>query len=204
MFSEGALPQSGLSIRANRYWRAFCFRGRTLNRPHTRKNQPTPGFSATGSYPFKRVFGEIIEQPDTFSDHTSPNETSGQRGESLNTPNQLTILDNSTLADSRYLSACPDLDYFRLADNLSGTLVIISQKPVSGGLPVRRPAARMERLFWGVVAAPKSYRARVGIDLCSDFNEVAFRVAHHRFVVSVSSYPRTSSYGHSGCAHGSY
>ena len=48
------------------------------------------------------------------------------------------------------------------------------------------------------------YRARVGIDLCSDFNEVAFRVAHHGFVVSVSSYPRTSSYGHSGCAHGSY
>jgi hypothetical protein len=61
-----------------------------------------------------------------------------------------------------------------------------------------------DRLFWGVVAAPKSYRAGAGIDLCSDFNEVAFRVAHHRFVVSVSSYPRTSSYGHSGCAHGSY
>ena len=51
---------------------------------------------------------------------------------------------------------------------------------------------------------PESYRAQVGIDLCGDFNEVAFRVAHHRFVVSVSSYPRTSSYGHSGCAHGSY
>ena len=78
---------------------------------------------------------------------------------------------------SRYLSACPDLDYFRLADNLSGTLVIISKKP---------------------------YRARVGIDLRRDFNEVAFRVTHHRFVVSISSYPRTSSYGHSGCAHGSY
>jgi len=88
-------------------------------------------------------------------------------------------------------------------DNLSGTLVIVSQKPVSGELPVRRPAARMKRLFLGVVAAPKSYRAGVGIDSCSDFNEVAFRVAHHRFVVSVSSYPRTSSYGHSGCAHGS-
>src|SRR5258707_9072904 len=73
-----------------------------------------------------------------------------------------------------------------------------------GELSVRRTAARMKRLFWGIVAAPKSYRARVGIDLCSDFNEVAFRVAHHRFVVSVSSYPRTSSYGHSGCAHGSY
>jgi hypothetical protein len=105
---------------------------------------------------------------------------------------------------SRYLSACPDLDYFRLADNLSGTLVIISQKPVSGEPPVRRPAARMKRLFCGVVAAPKSYRARGGIDLCCDFNEVAFRVAHHRFVVSVSSYRRASSYGHSGCAHGSY
>src|SRR6267378_3682627 len=71
-------------------------------------------------------------------------------------------------------------------------------------LPVRQPAARTRRSFWGVVAAPKSYRARVGIDLCSNFNEVAFRVTHHRFVVSVSSYPRTSSYGHSGCAHGSY
>jgi hypothetical protein len=105
---------------------------------------------------------------------------------------------------SRYLSACPDLDYLRLADNLSGSLVIICQKPVSGELPVRRPAARMKRLFGGVVAAPKSYRAPVGIDLCSDFNEVAFRVAHDRFVVSVSSYPRISSYGHSGCAHGSY
>ena len=105
---------------------------------------------------------------------------------------------------SRSLSGCPDLDYFHLAGNLSGTLVIISQMPVSGELPVWRPAARMKRLFCGVVAAPKSYRARVGIDLCSDFNEVAFRVAHHRFVVSVSSYPRTSSYGHSGCAHGSY
>jgi hypothetical protein len=71
-------------------------------------------------------------------------------------------------------------------------------------LPVRRPAARTRRSFWGVVAAPKSYRARVGTDLCSNFNEVAFRVTHHRFVVSVSSYPRTSSYGHSGCAHGSH
>ena len=110
----------------------------------------------------------------------------------------------SYMPTSRYLSACPDLDYFRLADNLSGTLVIISQKPVSGELPVRRPAARMRRSFWGVIAAPKFCRARVGINLCSDFNEVAFRVVHHRFVVSVSSYPRTSSYGHSGCAHGSY
>src|SRR5258708_34599856 len=47
-------------------------------------------------------------------------------------------------------------------------------------------------------------RSSVGIDLCSNFNGVAFCVTHHRFVVSVASYPRTSSYGHSGCAHGSY
>jgi len=73
------------------------------------------------------------------------------------------------MPSSRYLSACPDLDYFRLAGNLSGTLVIISQEPVSGELSIRRPAARMRGLFWEVVAAPKSYRARVGIDLCSDF-----------------------------------
>ncbi len=71
-------------------------------------------------------------------------------------------------------------------------------------LSVRQPAARTRRSFWGVVAAPKSYRGRIGMDLCSDFNEVAFGIAHHCFVVSVSSYPRTSSYGHSGCAHGSY
>src|SRR6267154_2782613 len=79
----------------------------------------------------------------------------------------------------------------------------MSSNPVSGasGSPTRRPN---EAIILGSRAAPKSYRARVGIDLCSNFNEVAFRVTHHRFVVSVSSYPRTSSYGHSGCAHGSY
>ena len=38
---------------------------------------------------------------------------------------------------------------------------------VSGELPVRQPAAQMKRLFWGVVAAPKSYRARVGCMLDS-------------------------------------
>jgi hypothetical protein len=90
-----------------------------------------------------------------------------------------------------------------MKDVTAELLLLISYNAVME-LPVRQPAARTRRSFWGVVAAPKSYRARVGIDLCSNFNEVAFRVAHHRFVVSVSSYPRTSSYGHSGCAHGSY
>ena len=71
----------------------------------------------------------------------------------------------------------------------------------ASGSPTRRPN---EAIILGVVAVPKSYRARVDIDLCGDFNEVAFRVTHHRFVVSVSSYPRTLSYGPSGCAHGSY
>jgi hypothetical protein len=65
---------------------------------------------------------------------------------------------------SRYLSACPDLDYFRLADNLSGTLVIISQKLVSGELPVRRPARPNEAIILGsrcraeVLPSPSRYR----------------------------------------------
>ena len=117
----------------------------------------------------------------------------------------------SRIAKSRSTSRLPITnrgkrvsDYFR-----AGTTVYLelwSSFPTTPflELPVRQPAARTRRSFWGVVAAPKSYRARVGSDLCSNFNEVAFRVTHHRFVVSVSSYPRTSSYGHSGCAHGSY
>jgi hypothetical protein len=55
---------------------------------------------------------------------------------------------------SRYLSHVPIWIYFPLAENLSATLVNISQKLVAGELPVRRPAARMKRLFWGVVAPP--------------------------------------------------
>jgi len=53
---------------------------------------------------------------------------------------------------------------FRLARQSVGNLGHRFPEARSGELPVRRPAARMKRLFLGVVAAPKSYRAGVGID----------------------------------------
>jgi hypothetical protein len=65
---------------------------------------------------------------------------------------------------SRYLSACPDLDYFRLADNLSGTLVIISQKPVfwrASGSATRRPNEAIilgNRCRAEVLPSPSRYR----------------------------------------------
>ncbi len=52
---------------------------------------------------------------DTQNLYVSPKRTSGQRGESEYT--EPSNLDSSTLADFSLPIACPDLDYFRFADN---------------------------------------------------------------------------------------
>jgi hypothetical protein len=62
-FFRRCSPPTGLRIRASRYWRVFCFRGRTLDRPHTRKMNQLPVLSATPKLSVQSRFGEIIERP---------------------------------------------------------------------------------------------------------------------------------------------